>query len=240
MKARLTTILITLITMLLGAMVASAQDDACFETGGFWNAEESRCNISTGLQIDIDYPVAPEGADFVSATIRDFVQGMQTETIQQFAEWYDPTFLTFGWSLGIDYEEFQYSDNIISYNFSVYTYTGGAHGNINYQTYTFDLENGTEVTYEDLFQADVNELAVISPIVQQALNEHLGEMTDAQWIEDGTGENPDNYQNFILTDGALIFYFDPYQVAAYAAGPQMVSIPLVDLAEVLAPEFRGE
>jgi Protein of unknown function (DUF3298) len=37
----------------------------------------------------------------------------------------------------------------------------------------------------------------------------------------------------------LIFYFPPYQVTAYAAGPQQVEIPFVALHTLLAPPFAG-
>ena len=45
--------------------------------------------------------------------------------------------------------------------------------------------------------------------------------------------------NFAVTPDALIFYFAPYQVAAYAAGPQTVQIPLAQISGVLAPPFNG-
>ena len=51
--------------------------------------------------------------------------------------------------------------------------------------------------------------------------------------------NPDNYQRFVLTDEALIFFFDPAQVAPRVAGPFEVSIPLENLTSILAPELQG-
>jgi len=47
----------------------------------------------------------------------------------------------------------------------------------------------------------------------------------------------ENYQNWVLTPDALVFTFEQYQVAPYAAGPQTVTIPLSDVQDILAPEF---
>jgi hypothetical protein len=107
------------------------------------------------------------------------------------------------------------------------------------QTFTFDLQNGVVLTLDDLFLDTAAALEVISPIVQADITTRLGEMLDTQWLEDGSGTSPDNYQAFALDGDHLIFYFQPYQVAAYAAGTQVVSIPLSDLSSVLKPEFAS-
>jgi hypothetical protein len=95
------------------------------------------------------------------------------------------------------------------------------------------------LTLDDLFLPGSNPLTVIGPLVEQSLQTQLGDMTDADWIHTGTGTDPINYQNWIITPGTLTFYFPPYQVAAYAVGPQTVSLPLADLSAILAPGFSG-
>ena len=61
-------------------------------------------------------------------------------------------------------------------------------------------------------------------------------MADADGPQ-GAGPLPENYQDWLLTPDALVFIFEPYQVAAYAAGPQRVTILLADLQDILAPQF---
>lgn len=86
----------------------------------------------------------------------------------------------------------------------------------------------------------MNHLEILAPLVRDDLSAQLGDMTDAEWIAMGTDPaEPFNYRSWALTNDALVIYFDPYQVAAYAAGPQVVSIPLADIADVLAPPFSG-
>jgi hypothetical protein len=84
--------------------------------------------------------------------------------------------------------------------------------------------------------AGSNPWPTIAPIVQQSLESQLSAAINApltdedkQWIQTGTGEDPQNYQVFVLDGDSLVFHFPPYQVAAYAAGPQSVAIPLSSL-----------
>jgi hypothetical protein len=61
-------------------------------------------------------------------------------------------------------------------------------------------------------------------------------MADPSWIEEGAGPNGDNFARWALVEEGLILFFDPYQVAPYAAGPQVVTIPRAALAGVAAPD----
>ncbi len=142
------------------------------------------------------------------------------------------------WAFQADYETFAYSDTLVSYNFTVYTFTGGAHGMTTFQSFVFDLANEKVLTLADLFQPGIDPLAVIAPVAQQVVTEQLSEMTDADWIAQGTAPDPANYQDWVVTPDALVFFFEPYQVVAYAAGPQTVRIPWSALDGLAAP-FAG-
>jgi hypothetical protein len=158
-----------------------------------------------------------------------------------YAEVYDPVWEHFPWALDVDFESYAFSEAITSLNFNVYQYTGGAHGNTFFATFIFDLETERVLGFDDLFLAGINPLETIYPIVQASLEEQLADYEpDLAWIAEGTGMNPDNYQNFVVSEDALIFFFPPYQVGPYALGPQQVSISLADLTGILAPPFRAE
>lgn len=51
----------------------------------------------------------------------------------------------------------------------------------------------------------------------------------------GADPTPENYRNWNITPGGLLISFDPYQVAAYAAGPQEVLIPYAKLSAIIDP-----
>jgi hypothetical protein len=231
-------ILIALLVLLIVPSL-QAQDDPCMATGGFWNEETGRCTISGGVTIDISYP--PMEAEFASTIIQDFLNDLQSAIVGMYAEVYDPVWEHFPWALAVDFESFDFSATITSLNFTVYQYTGGAHGNTFFATFIFDLENERVLGFDDLFLPGINPLETIYPIVQASLEEQLAEYgADVAWIADGTGMNPDNYQNVVVSADSLTFFFPPYQVGPYAFGPQQVSIPLADLSGILASPFRME
>jgi hypothetical protein len=230
--------LVALLIVLSGAVHVMAQEDVCTQNGGNWDASAQQCILSAAIQIKIAYPLELAGYDLAAQTVDQFLATTRSAFLTPVAEgpFYSPPGPL---DLQVDYELFDFSPTILSVKFTVYEYTGGAHGNTAFQTYTFDLAQQRILTLNDLFLPGSNPLQVIAPIVQQDLAATLGDMADATWIEQGTGTNPDNYQNFVLTPDALIFFFPPYQVAPYAAGPQTVSIPLAQLSAVLAPPFNG-
>ncbi len=229
--------LILVLGLLVSAIPVRAQEDACFDRGGLWNEETGKCEFQTGLHIAITYPLEFVDDEFADITLTEFLNASRRDFLTNYSD-YGLEFNSFGnWELNITYTIYQYSEDIISIQFDIYEYSGGAHGLSYFETFTFDLANQSVLTLGDLFQEEFDPLVTIAPIVQADLEAQLGEMSDSQWIQDGTGSNINNYGNFVVTSDSLILLFPPYQVAAYAAGPQIVEIPLTDLQAILAPPF---
>lgn len=213
--------------------VFAGGDDPCMPKGG--TTVDGKCLLTTEAHATVDYPLDLGQNEVVASTIDPFIQSAQQNFFQTVGGAFIPA--PGPYELDITYEQLQHTDSIISLVFTVYEFTGGAHGMTTTQTYTFDLQNNVVLTLDSLFIDTAAALEIISPIVQADISSKLGEMLDAQWLADGSGTNPANYQAFALDGDNLVFYFQPYQVAPYAAGTQTVSIPLSDLANVLKPEF---
>jgi hypothetical protein len=236
MKIKILGLLLLAVLGNSGSLLAQESlEDQCIQKFGLWDPTTQKCTLNP-LQIKVNYPLGLPESPLVKSTVDDFLLQTQLDFLALYSASYSMEF-PYPWSLIIDYETFQFSTEIFTINFMTYDYTGGAHGNTYFKTFTFDLPNERILTLGDIFLPESNPYDVISPIVQTKLAETLGEMSDPTWIEGGTGLNPDNYQFFALTETSLIFLFPPYQVAAYAAGPQRVEIPLADLAAILRPEF---
>lgn len=140
-------------------------------------------------------------------------------------------------SIQIAYEEKQ-GVNTISYAYTLYLDTLGAHPNTFYRTFTFDLSTGSELDIADLFVPRSDYLKRLSAISQFELAKSLGEFADVEYIAQGTAPEALNFQSFAIESDALVLMFPPYQVAPYAAGPQTVSIPLEQLKDILEPGYR--
>lgn len=134
--------------------------------------------------------------------------------------------------LKIEYDEYQ-SKTTVSYVFTVYLDTFGAHGNTYFRTFSFDTTTGEGIVLADLFGKDAAYLDTLTALSREKLSEKLGASADPQMIDQGTTAYEDNFQTWYLTDDALVLLFPPYQVAAYAAGPQTVRIPFTELRDIL-------
>lgn len=226
---RLFSLLLGMCIVLLSVGSVGAQEDRCVPKGGEWDAANQRCVLLSNIQMSVNYPLIVSDYPFAETLIDTFI----TEYQAQFAALFSPVMLETAsanqWSLQVDYEQAQAAPHLLSLLLKIGSYTGGAHPNYEFKSFSFDLAAQKVLTLDDLFLPGADVWPVIAQMVQDSLTTQLADGADPQWILDGSGENPDNYQNFVLTPDALIFYFMPYQVAPYAAGAQQVSIPYTAL-----------
>ncbi len=130
------------------------------------------------------------------------------------------------------------SPRTVSYIFTIYTDTLGAHGNISFKTFTFDTRSGASLALKDLFISGFAYLNTLSEISRARLSAIIGQDVETTFIIDGTVPEEGNFANFFPDNSELVFLFPPYQVAPYSAGPQTLRIPLSNLSSILKPEYR--
>lgn len=130
------------------------------------------------------------------------------------------------------------STRSVSYIFTVYMNTLGAHGNLDFKTFTFDVKTGDHLTLGDIFLPNTKYLETLSSISQSKLPAVIGQRADAITISKGTTPEEKNFERFFLDNKELVLLFPPYQVAAYSEGPQTLHIPLSELSSILKPEYR--
>lgn len=139
----------------------------------------------------------------------------------------------------------------VSYVITAYEFTGGAHGMIYPQTFTFSRFG--HLTIDDFLDLTDSNLVAVSTLLEEKLTLELGDLSDQTMTQAGLGLayldangnfDPalcdcapytlhDNFTNFIITDEGITFIFAPYQVAAYAAGMPQVTLDWNELAPYL-------
>lgn len=128
------------------------------------------------------------------------------------------------------------TNDLVSINFGVSTYSeGAAHPNYNAVTFNYWLKTGQTLSLADLFKPGVYYLDILSNLSIKALRKRLGSEIDNDWIQKGAGAAPENYRNWNITRRGLKITFDPYQVASYAQGPQEVIIPYTSMKSIIDP-----
>jgi len=135
-----------------------------------------------------------------------------------------------GSALDIKYTLVSQRDSVWSFKFDGYVYYDGAAHPISYSiTVNYDLLQGRELSFDDLFLSSTNYLQFISDYCKAEL---ATRDIAFETFQIGADPLPENYQRWNLSDDGLLITFDVYQVAAYAAGPQTVLIPYADLRPV--------
>lgn len=216
-------VLLTICAIPLHLPKTYAQDaeTACYDAGKIWDYETQECIVFSGMVIDIQYPIEYAAYPFAKAAIDEFIAELEDYYFSFMLDDSDLAFfIPYAWEAIATYTIYDLNPSIQTLVYNLYDYTGGAHGNGYYFTMTFDLENERILSLEDVFAPNANFLPTISALVRADLSARLVEMSDPEWIASGTSENIDNYQDFVLTPEGILFLFEPYQVAAYAAGPQ--------------------
>lgn len=143
--------------------------------------------------------------------------------------------------LWITYEVYLLNDDYISIAFETSIYdSGAAHPNAYIEVFNYDVKNDKELLLLDMFVPDTMFWEAISYAVIQKLKLELDEdeFADDDWIEEGAGPDPQNFNSFTITENSFIFHFPPYQVAAYVAGTQKVEVPFEELGAILMPEWQ--
>lgn len=150
-------------------------------------------------------------------------------------------------SLEITYHIKLNQNGLLSFGLSNYSYNGGAHPNNDTQYHTFDLNSGQTLSLSDVVAADqlkaliqlektkllANEQENIYQDVSETYLALLADTTimtaEEQLAAYGT------IKNFYLTPSALVFYYNSYDIAPYAAGPMQVELPWEQIESFLIP-----
>lgn len=161
--------------------------------------------------------------DFGGGNIADIAKEDYAWRSQEDIEW------SMNYTLDLSCSAYQ-TERMISV-FGLYNYyTGGAHPNSVYLAWNFDLENGAFFSPEALGDGPEFHSAVTEELIRQC-NEQIDSAQQEGWDWDVFWPDYEtilaDWQSYAVSfDGEnMIVSFSPYELAAYAAGPQIFSIP---------------
>ena len=97
-------------------------------------------------------------------------------------------------------------------------YEGGAHGINQHLTMNFEQETGRQLMLSDVFLPGYE--STLNPILLKALREYAGARNINELKQQGYLYNMDMFpsENFILGEDAIIFIYNPYEIAPYEKG----------------------
>ncbi len=109
-------------------------------------------------------------------------------------------------------------NNILTYEVEQYVYMGGAHGINTRYFYNYDMQTGNLIKETDVFKDGYNES--LTRIMRQTLIDQsetfssMQDFIDAGYEFDSIRPNG----NFAFTEDAVIYLFNPYEIAPYVYG----------------------
>lgn len=125
----------------------------------------------------------------------------------------------------------------LSYQFKIYSFMGGAHGNTVTTNRVFDMNSQSVVTLSNLFSDEA--LDSVGEQIRQALATQNECQTVDELAQKGIFFSVSEVgptDNFLLDDKGLTWLYDPYEIAPYAYGAVSVSLSWKDLVELIDAE----
>lgn len=211
-----------------GTGVASAQT-ACADLGGALNAEQS-CQVHASnptYTVDFSFPAGYPDEQAVSAYLTQTRDGFVNVSEMPGSR---------GLPYVLDAKGTAYHSGLAprgtqSLVLEVYQNVGGAHPQTWFKAFTYDLGTRTPITFDTLFRPGSSPVDLVFPAVQRDLQDKTG---IDQPVLPGDGLDPQNYQNFAVTDDSVIFFFGQGELLPAAAGATQATVPRSVLAPVLA------
>ncbi len=138
------------------------------------------------------------------------------------------------WNLEILSDIIYEDTSFVSIATNIFSYTGGAHPN-NSQIYaSYDVQNGHRIRLKDLFklgsEEELNRAAEIEFRMLKRIPPHI------KLEEEGYRFENDRFElneNFAILNKSLIFYYNPYEIGAYALGPSELQLNFSDYAHLI-------
>jgi len=189
---------------------------------------------------ELSYPAKPEAEKIINAQISEqiiqsifkpsenpTIEAMMTEFINDYNKFINETGSSQGWELTRDIEVRFFNDDFISMVYAEYSYMGGAHPNNFVLFSNYSLNTGNKIKLSDILVDDY--LPELTKIAEEEFRK-LKKLNTAQTLNEAGYWFEDNLftinNNFALSDKNLTFYYNTYEISAYAYGPTELDIQL--------------
>ncbi|HTE31513.1 MAG TPA: DUF3298 domain-containing protein [Chryseolinea sp.] len=184
-------------------------------------------SVTNALQRRIDAAVSMGNPEAEGKSMKEIGGGF-IEDFEDFKN--EMKDISMGWHYSAEVAAEVVTDTLLSLSISEEYFTGGAHGG--YGTYFISVRpsDGAEFTLSDFFKAGYEE-----PVtkIAEGVFRKVREIPDTASLNENMFEFPDDQfqlnDNYGFTKEGVVFYYNSYEIASYAAGPTEVVVPYESL-----------
>ncbi|MEZ4937548.1 MAG: DUF4163 domain-containing protein [Crocinitomicaceae bacterium] len=126
-----------------------------------------------------------------------------------------------GWEINANASVNFNKNGLMNYDLTVYSYTGGAHGNATTILRTYDVITGARLSLVDMFEDTLMLQKKMNEVFQSTMPEEIKSNVSVDEIP--------LTSNVQLGKDTLIFYFNAYEIGPYSMGPVELKIATKDL-----------
>lgn len=193
--------------------------------------EKKEEGVNYAIEIMYPYVGAVENGK-VNIEISNFVEEIVSkfkETVEKPDAWQGDNILK------VFYDPFEINSDFVSIRFESSEDFGGASPGITSYGFNYDLKKNKRILLSDLFDFSKNYINAISErSIQYLLKVNKdSQLSNEDWIREGAGPKEENFAVFTFNKETIVFHFNEYLVAPYAAGRQEVIFPFSSLRDIL-------
>lgn len=167
------------------------------------------------VETDINYPQFTESTyEKMNSSIRKYLDSDYKSFKSAAKKFFNESSTVSNYSMSFDISR---SKNILSVLLTIRFYTGGAHFNYSLKSFNFDIDKQIFLNIMDVTGLSLNEL---SKECQKLVKEK-----NDDYSPNGLSPKIENFNNFMVNGNDVVVYFEPYQVACFAAGIVNVTLP---------------
>jgi hypothetical protein len=203
-----------------GQATASAAPPKCSDLGGTPGPVQT-CEIhatdqsyTVDISVPADYPDPKNLFDYVRETRDGFLNVTKTPDGRTTPYALDTT--------STEYYSAVPPRGTQSVVLETYESMGGPHPQTFFKAFNWDQGYRKPITIDTLFRDGTAPLPVLYPLVAAELEKQLGQ---PNLLSPTAGLDPATYQNFVITNDSLIFFFSQGEVLPEPAGAVAVTVP---------------
>lgn len=128
-------------------------------------------------------------------------------------------------------------ERIFSYSTSFSNFTGGAHGYYGCGGNTFDSQTGELLTLSDVVVQKEECAAIVGDRIMKDYPEVADFAGEEAFREIVRDEINNDVVNWEMEPDGIVFFFNPYDLASYADGMQVIKVTYAEAPEIFADQY---